>query len=115
MRSRYLNFEEEAPRSVAQVAVSIAAHLGEPAWTDFIRELTEGSEDFARMWALHDVARPGVRIKHFLDPARRFAAVHHDELRGHRDARVPHHRLHPGRRRDPRASAADANQLTRTR
>ena len=33
-----------------------------------IRELTEGSEDFARMWARHDVARPGVRIKHFLDP-----------------------------------------------
>ncbi len=68
VRSRYLNFEEEAPRSVAQLRAAFAGHLGEPAWTDFIRKLTEGSEDFARMWARHDVARPGVRIKHFLDP-----------------------------------------------
>jgi transcriptional regulator with XRE-family HTH domain len=68
VRSRYLNFEEEAPRSVAQLRAAFAGHLGEPAWTDFIGELTEGSEDFARMWARHDVARPGVRIKHFLDP-----------------------------------------------
>jgi transcriptional regulator with XRE-family HTH domain len=68
VRARYLNFDEEAPRSVAQLRAASANHLGEPAWTEFIRELTERSEDFARMWARHDVARPGVRIKHFLDP-----------------------------------------------
>jgi transcriptional regulator with XRE-family HTH domain len=68
VRTRYLNFEHEAPRSVAQLRAAFAGHLGEPAWTEFIRAMTEGSEDFARMWARHDVARPGVRIKHFLDP-----------------------------------------------
>jgi transcriptional regulator with XRE-family HTH domain len=68
VRARYLNFEEEAPRSVAQLRAASANHLGEPAWTDYIRKLTEGSADFARMWARHDVARPGVRIKHLLDP-----------------------------------------------
>lgn len=68
VRARFLNFEEDAPRSVAQLRTSFASHLGERAWTDFIRELTEGSADFARMWALHDVARPGVRVKSFLDP-----------------------------------------------
>jgi len=68
VRTRYLNFEEEAPRSVAQLRATFAGHLGEPVWTEFIRAMTEGSEDFARMWARHDVARPGVRIKHFLDP-----------------------------------------------
>ncbi len=64
----YLNFEDEAPRAVAQLRAAFANHLGEPVWTEFIRELTEGSDDFASMWARHDVARPGRRIKHFLDP-----------------------------------------------
>jgi transcriptional regulator with XRE-family HTH domain len=68
VRACYLNFEAEAPRSVAQLRASSAHHLGEPMWTDFISELIDGSADFARMWARHDVARPGVRIKHFLDP-----------------------------------------------
>jgi MmyB-like transcription regulator ligand binding domain/Helix-turn-helix domain len=68
VRARYLNFDEEAGRTVAQFRAASANHLGEPAWTDFIRKLSENSEDFARMWARHDVARPGVRIKHFLDP-----------------------------------------------
>jgi len=68
VQSRHINFEEEAPRTVAQLRAAFANHLGEPAWVDFIRKLTDGSEAFARMWARHDVARPGVRIKHFLDP-----------------------------------------------
>jgi len=68
VRARYLNFEDEAPRTVAQFRAASANHLGEPAWTEFIRELTERSVDFAAMWARHDVARPGVRVKHFLDP-----------------------------------------------
>jgi hypothetical protein len=68
VRARFLNFEDEAPRTVAQFRAASANHLGEPAWTDFIEELTERSADFAAMWARHDVARSGVRIKHFLDP-----------------------------------------------
>jgi transcriptional regulator with XRE-family HTH domain len=68
VRAHYINFEEEAPRTVAQLRAAFASHLGEPVWTEFIRELTEGSAEFADMWARHDVARPGARIKHFLDP-----------------------------------------------
>jgi transcriptional regulator with XRE-family HTH domain len=68
VRACYLNFEAEAPRSVAQLRAASVHHLGEPGWTDFISALIEGSPDFARMWARHDVARPGVRVKQFLDP-----------------------------------------------
>ena len=68
VRSHFLNFDEEAPKQVAQLRAASANHLGEPAWTDFIKALTEQSEDFAHMWARHDVARPGVRVKQFLDP-----------------------------------------------
>ncbi len=67
-RQRIVNFDEEMPRVVATLRASFGQHLGEPAWTDFIRRLCARSAEFAQMWARHDVARPGARTKVFRHP-----------------------------------------------
>jgi transcriptional regulator with XRE-family HTH domain len=59
------NREDELPRMVATLRAAFARHVGEPAWTDFVRRLSAASPDFARMWAMHDVALPGRRMKIF--------------------------------------------------
>ena len=66
-RQRYLNLDEQMPRLVATLRASFAHHLGEPAWVDFIRELSVASSQFAELWARHDVAKPNVTTKRFLD------------------------------------------------
>ncbi|MBG0830361.1 helix-turn-helix domain-containing protein [Planomonospora sp. ID67723] len=60
-----VNWEEEMPQMVATLRAGFGRHLGEPAWTDFVRRLSAASPEFARMWATHDVARPGNRMKIF--------------------------------------------------
>ncbi|MEV7011503.1 helix-turn-helix transcriptional regulator [Streptosporangium sp. NPDC051022] len=60
-----VNREEELPQMVATLRAGFGRHVGEPAWTDFVRALSAASPDFARMWATHDVARPGSRMKIF--------------------------------------------------
>jgi hypothetical protein len=65
-RRHFLNLDEEAPRMVATLRASFAQHLREPAWTGFIRELREASPEFAELWARHEVASAGSRVKHFL-------------------------------------------------
>ncbi|MFC6580671.1 helix-turn-helix transcriptional regulator [Planomonospora parontospora] len=60
-----VNREEELPQMVATLRAGFGRHLGEPAWTEFVRRLSAASPDFARMWATHDVARPGSRMKIF--------------------------------------------------
>ncbi|GAA3446718.1 helix-turn-helix transcriptional regulator [Planomonospora venezuelensis] len=64
-----VNREEELPQMVATLRAGFARHLGEPAWTGFVRRLSAASPEFARMWATHDVARPGNRAKTFLHRA----------------------------------------------
>ncbi|GII02031.1 helix-turn-helix transcriptional regulator [Planobispora takensis] len=60
-----VNREEELPQMVATLRAGFGRHLGEPAWTDLVRRLSAASPEFARMWATHDVARPGSRMKIF--------------------------------------------------
>ncbi|MBG0818848.1 helix-turn-helix domain-containing protein [Planomonospora sp. ID82291] len=60
-----VNTEEELPQMVATLRAGFGRHLGEPAWTGFVRRLSAVSPDFVRMWAAHDVARPGSRMKIF--------------------------------------------------
>ncbi|MEW9529731.1 helix-turn-helix transcriptional regulator [Microbispora sp. NPDC049125] len=57
--------EEELPPMVATLRASFARHAGEPVWNRFVTRLSAASPDFARMWATHDVARPGTRMKLF--------------------------------------------------
>ncbi|XVQ83145.1 helix-turn-helix transcriptional regulator [Microbispora siamensis] len=60
-----VNKDEELPQMVATLRAAFGRHVGEPAWTGFVTRLSAASPDFARMWATHDVARPGVRMKLF--------------------------------------------------
>jgi len=68
VRRRFVNFDEEAPLMVATLRASFGQHLGEPAWTRFIQELSEASPVFAQLWTRHEVASPGSRTKHILHP-----------------------------------------------
>jgi transcriptional regulator with XRE-family HTH domain len=68
-RARFVNFDDEVPKTVAMLRASFGRHVGEPAWTQFIDELSAASPEFAQMWARHDVAGSSTRTKHFLHPA----------------------------------------------
>jgi hypothetical protein len=68
VQKRFLNLTEQMPRLVGTLRASFAHHLGEPAWTGFIRELCEASPEFKRLWARHDVAQPASTIKRFSHP-----------------------------------------------
>ena len=59
------NKDDELPQMVATFRAAFARHLGEPAWTGFVRRLSAASPEFARMWATHDVAGPSTRLKLF--------------------------------------------------
>jgi hypothetical protein len=60
-----VNRDEELPQMVATLRATFGRHVGEPAWTGFVSRLSAASPEFARMWAMHEVARPGVRVKLF--------------------------------------------------
>jgi transcriptional regulator with XRE-family HTH domain len=50
---------------VAQLRVSYGRHVGDPAWTHFIRRLEALSPKFAAAWAAHDVAAATSHVKRF--------------------------------------------------
>jgi transcriptional regulator with XRE-family HTH domain len=64
-----VNKSAELPQMVATFRAAFGRHVGEPAWTGFVQRLSQVSDDFARMWATHDVAGPGVRTKMFQNVA----------------------------------------------
>jgi transcriptional regulator with XRE-family HTH domain len=43
---------------IGQLRVAYGRHVGDPAWTHFIRRLEAVSPAFAQVWAAHDVAQP---------------------------------------------------------
>jgi transcriptional regulator with XRE-family HTH domain len=53
---------------VAQLRAAYGRHVGEPAWTGFIKKMEAASPDFARMWATQDVAQPVSVTKVFRHP-----------------------------------------------
>jgi transcriptional regulator with XRE-family HTH domain len=53
---------------VGQLRAAYARHVGDPAWTHFIRRLEAMSPEFAKAWAAHDVAQPGSVVKSFRHP-----------------------------------------------
>jgi len=64
----YLNRADQLGMMVAQLRASYGRHLGEPAWTGFVRRLQAASPEFARMWAEHEVASPASYLKIFRHP-----------------------------------------------
>jgi transcriptional regulator with XRE-family HTH domain len=65
----YVNRDEQLSTLVAQLRGSYGRHLGESAWTGFVRRLEARSPYFARLWAEHDVASPATYLKIFRHPA----------------------------------------------
>jgi len=53
---------------VAQLRAAYGRHIGDPAWTHFIRRLEAMSPTFAAAWAAHDVSRPTTYTKKFRHP-----------------------------------------------
>ncbi len=53
---------------VGQLRANYGKHLGDPAWTHFIRRLEAASPVFAAAWAEHDVALPASYVKRFRHP-----------------------------------------------
>jgi transcriptional regulator with XRE-family HTH domain len=53
---------------VGQLRAAYGRHLGDPAWTHFIRRLEAVSPAFAEAWASHDVAQPTSHTKRFRHP-----------------------------------------------
>ncbi|MET7284597.1 helix-turn-helix transcriptional regulator [Streptomyces sp. NPDC005573] len=61
--------DAELPVMVATLRSSYGRHVGEPAWEDYIRGLSEVSPRFAELWASGEVIPPGPRVKTFRHPA----------------------------------------------
>ena len=53
---------------VAQLRAAYGKHVGDPAWTHFIRRLEAASPAFAKAWAAQDVAQPRSAMKAFRHP-----------------------------------------------
>jgi transcriptional regulator with XRE-family HTH domain len=53
---------------VGQLRAAYGRHVGDPAWTHFIRRLEAVSPAFADAWASHEVAQTSSHTKHFRHP-----------------------------------------------
>ena len=65
----YVNRADQLGRLVAQLRAAYGRHVGEPAWTGFVRRLQAASPEFARMWAEHEVGSPTTYLKILRHPA----------------------------------------------
>jgi transcriptional regulator with XRE-family HTH domain len=59
---------------IGHLRANYGRHVGDPAWTHFIRRLEAASPSFAQTWAAHDVARPVSYMKGLRHPA--FGMIH---------------------------------------
>jgi len=62
------NRADQRAALVAQLRAAYGHHVGDPAWTGFIRRLEAASPEFAAMWATQDVAHPHYHAKVFRHP-----------------------------------------------
>jgi transcriptional regulator with XRE-family HTH domain len=62
------NHADQRAAMVAQLRAAYGRHVGDPAWTGFIRQLEAASPEFAAMWATQDVAQPASHAKVFRHP-----------------------------------------------
>ncbi|MGB8649892.1 MAG: helix-turn-helix transcriptional regulator [Mycobacteriales bacterium] len=63
------DWDDAAPRLVAQFRAAMAEHVTEPAWKDLLRRLREESPEFAAYWERHEVLGPEPGHKRFVHPA----------------------------------------------
>ena len=62
------NRADQRAAMVAQLRAAYGHHVGDPAWTGFIRRMEAASPEFAGMWATQDVAQPAYYAKVFRHP-----------------------------------------------
>ena len=62
------NPDDQRAVIVAQLRAAYGHHVGDPAWTGFIRRMEAASPEFAAMWATQDVAHPHYYAKVFRHP-----------------------------------------------
>ena len=62
------NRTDQRAAMVAQLRAAYGHHVGDPAWTSFIRRMEAASPEFAAMWATQDVAQPAYHAKVFRHP-----------------------------------------------
>ncbi len=62
------NRADQRAAMVAQLRAAYGHHVGDPAWTGFIRRMEAASPEFAAMWATKDVAQPAYYAKVFRHP-----------------------------------------------
>jgi transcriptional regulator with XRE-family HTH domain len=64
-RKHFLNYDTEVPHLVARLRSNYARHVDDPEWNADIERLADLSEEFADLWARHEVAEPEVRVRKF--------------------------------------------------
>ena len=62
------NRADQLSAMVAQLRAAYGYHVGDPAWTSFIRRMEAASPEFATIWATQDVAQPAQYVKVFRHP-----------------------------------------------
>jgi hypothetical protein len=60
--------KEMLPHMVATLRANYGRHVGEPEWTQFAARLCAASDEFAQLWASHEVAEPMPHVKSFQNP-----------------------------------------------
>src|SRR5215467_8404131 len=62
------NRADQLAAMVAQLRAAYGHHVGDPAWTSFIRRMEAASPEFTTIWATQDVAQPAQYVKVFRHP-----------------------------------------------
>jgi transcriptional regulator with XRE-family HTH domain len=63
------NRENQVAAMVAQLRAAYGRHIGDPVWASFVQRLQAESEEFAAVWAAHNVAQPAHYLKVLRHPA----------------------------------------------
>jgi transcriptional regulator with XRE-family HTH domain len=67
-RRSIVDWEDAAPRMVAQFRGAMASHVAEPAWKNLVKRLRKESDDFDALWQQHEIRSPENFTKRFLHP-----------------------------------------------
>jgi hypothetical protein len=67
-RKCIVDWEDSAPRMVAQFRGAMASHVAEPAWKLLVKRLRRESEEFDALWQQHEIRSPENFTKRFLHP-----------------------------------------------
>jgi transcriptional regulator with XRE-family HTH domain len=79
-RSRIVDWQDAAPRTVATFRAAMAEHLSEPHWRALVKQLLSESPDFAELWNRHDVQAPENLTKWFMTPEVGLLRLHRTHL-----------------------------------